>query len=150
MTTTISVCGLSTGSEDKDVAHIRNISLEFEHETTTLRELITRTVTAQVQKVNQVSGLTGGEKQTIIRQRYIDTKDSDLSMSNETIATKTSQTAPQSLKVDAEIEKALYGFERQYYMVIVNGCQIMALDEKVLLTKHSEVVFLRLMPLAGG
>lgn len=150
MTTTIAVCGLSTGTEDEDVANLRNITLEFEHETTTLRELIARTVTAQVHQINLVPGLTTGEKQALLRKRYVATSDRDKPTTNDAIVSKIDYPDAQALQVDTEIEKAWYGFERQRYIVIVNGCQIMDLDDQVLLTNHSEIIFLRLIPLAGG
>jgi hypothetical protein len=150
MTTTITVCGLSTDAEGEDVANLRNITLEFEHKTTTLRELIARTVAAQVQQINLVPGLTTGEKQALLRQRYMATSDRDKPTANDTILNKIDYPVPQALQVDDEIEKAWYGFERQRYMVIINGCQILALDDLVLLSNHAEIIFLRLIPLAGG
>jgi hypothetical protein len=150
MTTTISVCGLSTSAECHDIASLRNITLDFEHETTTLRELIARTVVAQIQQINLIPDLKTVEKQVILRQRYVTPSDSDKPTTNDAIVTKGDYPVTKEIQEDNEIKKAWYGFEHQRFIVIVDGCQIMGLEDKVLLTNHSEVIFLRLIPLAGG
>jgi hypothetical protein len=150
MTTTIEVRGLSTGSEDDDDSNLRKVTLEFEHESTTLREMIARTVTAQVHLINQLPGLTTGEKQVLLRQRNVTSSDRDKPTKNDSPESKIDHSVTLKLQIDTEIEKAWYGFERQRYIVIVNGIQIMALDDQVFLTNHSEIIFLRLIPLAGG
>ena len=49
-----------------------------------------------------------------------------------------------------QAKKAEEGFRRNRFFVVVNGRQVEDLDEELELTAHSEVRFIRLVPLVGG
>jgi hypothetical protein len=54
------------------------------------------------------------------------------------------------IDVGRQVEAALEAFERGRLLVIVDGRQRDALDEPLELSAGSEIVFIRLVPLAGG
>jgi hypothetical protein len=56
----------------------------------------------------------------------------------------------QELDVDDAVSTALQAFEDGLYYVFVDRAQCHSLDEQVQLTENSAVLFLRLVPLAGG
>ena len=49
-----------------------------------------------------------------------------------------------------QFDQALHGFERSHVIVLVDDRQVEALDEEIVLTPRTDVVFLRLVPLVGG
>ena len=50
----------------------------------------------------------------------------------------------------AEIDKAIYAFEKGVFVTFVNGHQCTSLDEQIPLASAMKAQFLRLVPLAGG
>jgi hypothetical protein len=57
---------------------------------------------------------------------------------------------PDVAAVEAAMETALQGFAQNRFFVTVNGRQITELDEPIDIASTSDVVFVRLIPLAGG
>ena len=51
---------------------------------------------------------------------------------------------------DIEIEKTLRAFDSNAIIMLFDEKQVMDLDELVTITKNSEIIFLRLVPLIGG
>ncbi|MBV8437295.1 MAG: hypothetical protein JOY95_07260 [Silvibacterium sp.] len=51
---------------------------------------------------------------------------------------------------NAQFEKACAGFQRNGFLLIVDGSQISELDEPIELRAQSEVQFVKLVPLVGG
>jgi hypothetical protein len=56
----------------------------------------------------------------------------------------------QKVEVDAAIEVALQAFEDGLYFVFIDDEQIEGLDAIAPLASHSQLLFLRLVPLVGG
>jgi hypothetical protein len=54
------------------------------------------------------------------------------------------------LDVDREVARALKAFERGRFMLLVDGRQILGVDDVVTLSAASAVTFVRLVPLRGG
>jgi len=50
----------------------------------------------------------------------------------------------------AQLERACSGFERNGFLLIVDGNQVSELDEPIELRADSEVQFVKLVPLVGG
>jgi hypothetical protein len=57
---------------------------------------------------------------------------------------------PRQVSADQAVDVALEAFVDGFYLVVIDGRQYERLDEVVLLGDDSRVVFLRLVPLAGG
>lgn len=55
-----------------------------------------------------------------------------------------------AINPDTEAERAVRAFEQGRYVILVSGRQIESLDEDLSFDDQTSVVFLRLMPLAGG
>jgi hypothetical protein len=58
--------------------------------------------------------------------------------------------APSTSDASTAAADALHAFERQRYVVYVDGRQVLDLDDIVPLRLGSKVTFLRLVPLVGG
>lgn len=56
----------------------------------------------------------------------------------------------QQVEVDGSVGVALESFEDGLYFVLIDGHQYESLDEQVNVVSDSRVMFLRLVPLAGG
>jgi len=54
------------------------------------------------------------------------------------------------LSWEAQFERACSSFERNGFLLIVNGCQITELDEPIELEDDCAVEFVKLVPLVGG
>jgi hypothetical protein len=54
------------------------------------------------------------------------------------------------LDVREQCEKAVEGFGRNGFLLLVDGKQLMELDDPVVMTPGSEVRFIKLIPLVGG
>jgi hypothetical protein len=54
------------------------------------------------------------------------------------------------LSVDKEMKKAVDGFRNGRFLVLVDGKQMMSLDEEFAVREKTDVEFVRLVPLKGG
>jgi hypothetical protein len=123
------------------------ITVEAEH--CTLAELICRTVEAQLADLQAQHNDTA-RVQEVLERHYL---------SNEEIVSQTRsgmvrmpKTPTTKVPPDTEMaqQRALHAFTRQAYVVLVNGEQVEQLDDLVICMPQTKVIFLRLMPLAGG
>jgi len=51
---------------------------------------------------------------------------------------------------EVQFQRACISFERNGFLLIVDGCQVTDLDERLELAADSEVQFVKLVPLIGG
>ena len=58
--------------------------------------------------------------------------------------------APRPLDWEVQNERACSSFERNGFLMLVNGVQVLELDEPLELREDSEVQFVKLVPLVGG
>jgi len=58
--------------------------------------------------------------------------------------------AKRPLDWQAQVERACSSFQRNGFLLIVNGRQAIDLDERIDLREDSEVQFVKLVPLVGG
>lgn len=58
--------------------------------------------------------------------------------------------APRTLNWEVQFERACSSFLRNGFLLIVNGRQVLELDEPLELQPESEVQFIKLVPLIGG
>ena len=111
-------------------------SVVVPHATTTARELIRSRVQQEVERHNQslpevFCGLVQPEE-------------------SERILNGFRMKVRRPLHWNRQFEKACAGFQRNGFLLIVDGSQIAELDEPILLRSDSEVQFVKLVPLIGG
>lgn len=128
-----------------------NISLEFLTEKIRVRELISNTVEEQIRDMLINRRLDAQQAEKILNRQYL--LESEVSSQAKLGAvrvpsSKNSQSP--NLILEREIDKALRSFERQGFMIVVDGEQVHDLDEYVTLKATSKVTFMRLTPLVGG
>jgi len=58
--------------------------------------------------------------------------------------------APRPLDWEVHYERACSSFERNGFLVLVDGLQVCELDEQIELQEDSEIQFVKLVPLVGG
>ena len=58
--------------------------------------------------------------------------------------------APRPLAWEVQFERACSSFERNGFLLLVDGRQVIELDDRVDLLADSEVQFVKLVPLVGG
>lgn len=54
------------------------------------------------------------------------------------------------LEIEQQIEQAIILFKKQRFIVLVDDQQIQSLEQKFVITEHSVIQFIRLIPLIGG
>jgi len=120
------------------------VKFVFETEVITVRELIARSVEAQLRSLHAHQA----HAEAILARQYLSREDI------QTLAQEGAVRVPgnggQAPDLDREIRKACHGFTHNRFFIQVNGLQPESLDDKILLTAHTQVMFIRLMPLIGG
>jgi hypothetical protein len=128
-----------------------NISLEFLTEKITVRELISNTVEEQIRDMLINRRLDAQQAEKILNRQYLLESEISSQAKSGAIRVPSSKNAQSpSLILEREIDKALRSFERQGFMIVVDGEQVQELDEYVTLKATSKVTFMRLTPLVGG
>jgi len=120
------------------------VTFVFETEIITVRELIARSVEAQLYclQANQKRA------EDILGRQYLSREEIEaLAQEGAVRVPGNSRPAPD---LDTEIRKACHGFTHNRFFIQVNGLQAESLDDEILLTPHTQVMFIRLMPLIGG
>lgn len=125
------------------------VTFHYRSETIRVRELIRRVVTAQIQILHEQRTHSLCEIQEILARQYL------AGMEVEELAAEGAvkmPTAPdfRAPDLEQEVERALAGFEQGRFFITVNGYQPDSLDDMLLLSEFSKVLFLRLTPLVGG
>jgi len=116
----------------------------------TLRDLITRAVDEQVRVVHaQWLGDLAATRRVMDRQ-YLTQSEIDARAKAGAVTMPAALPAAPPGDVTTAAADALHAFERQRYVVYVDGRQITDLDDLVPLRLGSKVTFLRLVPLVGG
>ena len=131
MTTTLTVRDRSTAGET-----LHELALEFLTERITVRELIRERVYQEVEDYNA--------KQPEILRLLVQPADAERSLNGFKLAKK------RRIDWRQQLDLALQGFERNQVIVLVDDRQAGSLDEEIVLTPRTDVVFLRLVPLVGG
>ena len=108
-------------------------SASFPFEKISVRDLITEKVKQEITQRQTQSKITLTEK-----ERKLNAKQGHIEVSG------------RQLDLDSEIQKALDGFRRNAFFVIIDGEQYTDLERELIWHKKLEVTFLRLIPLVGG
>lgn len=119
------------------------IELEVLQERTTARELIRARVYQEVREHNARRALQG---RMLVPPPGTEVVPTD----TERQLNGPSRRERQRLDWEAQLARALRGFERNAFLILVDDRQVERLDEEFLVTPDTSIAFLRLVPLAGG
>ena len=112
--------------------------LEFLTERVTVRELIRGRVYQEVAEYNAARALAAPEHRLI------------QPTATERLLNGTEQVAPQRLDWQRQYDRALQAFRRNAFLLLVDDRQCDALEALIELRADTRIIFLRLVPLAGG
>lgn len=145
----VKVSSLCFGADDSG---IEPIHFSSDVETLTVRELIERSVTEQI-KILQKSQASSEQriKASLERQYLSDADIASLSKQGNICCADIEKNRQSSvIDIRHEIARAEEAFTQKRFFITLNDYQPEMLEEKIRLTDHTEVLFLRLMPLVGG
>lgn len=129
------------------------VELTLTVEQISVRELIGRAVTEQIHALARQHQANAKVIQMALARHYLTAKDVEVQAAEGRIRLARPQklgAAPPALNPEQEIAKALDGFEKRAFRVVVDGVMLGSLDDRVALGQDAKVFFLRLMPLVGG
>ena len=130
------------------VSDMNTPPLQLASERTSAREIIGQRVLAEVEDLN-ARFLDQGKEPRRTRSFLIDVQPiSPEARLNRPLKPLPYQ--PQLLTVDVEFERALAAFSKQRFVMLFDGGQVEELDQELVITSDSEMVFLHLTPLRGG
>lgn len=125
------------------------ITVSFNAHTITVLNLITRTVSEQVRLLNAQSSIDFHTKRLCMERQYLSEQDvKELAKKGRIVFEN--ESTQLVLNVDACIRTALEGFRRRRFIISVNGTRPERLSDHVVLLPNTEVLFARIVPLAGG
>lgn len=110
--------------------------INFTSPTITLRELIRQRIREEVEEFNR--------KQTDVFLGLIEPTDAERVLNGYRLR------KPRQIGWEDQCEKAVEGFRKNAFFVIINGRQVEELDEPISIVEPCEVHFLKLIPLVGG
>jgi len=112
------------------------MSLDFLNEETTVREIIERRVYEEVHDHNHA--------RPSLLQRLVSPAGAEAALN--------APRAREHRQIDwmAQRDRAIEGFQRNAFFVLVGDRQVTSLDERIRLSLTTEVTFVRLVPLVGG
>jgi|SRR5579859_3923314 len=132
-------------------AELPTVEVEVVPEQLTASQLISRTVAAQIRELEQGYQLDHERVLRALQRQYL--TDPELhEQANQGRIGLPSAMPPviQPIDVQQETAKAVDAFRRKTFLILVDGKQVDQLDETVILTQSSKIVFMRLTPLVGG
>ncbi|MBL6987475.1 MAG: hypothetical protein ISR72_10665 [Methylobacter sp.] len=133
-------------------AGLKPVYLELETECITVRDLIARAVTEQIQELLEQHRIEAGLVHLALARQYLSLKDIQKQAEMGRISLPVERKDPSAaiIDTDKEIKKAHSGFEAQAFQVLLDGVPLESLDENIVLKRETKIVFLRLTPLVGG
>ncbi len=135
------------GEEGTD--RLESVTVTFDTETISVRELIEQAVTQQVYMLNArtVQNETGHHRR--MQRQYLSDQDVE-QLASEGRILFNDKLEYQPLDLQTCINAAMEGFRRRRFFIAVNGTRPGSLNEEVVLMPDSRVQFIRLIPLTGG
>jgi len=128
------------------------VELTLTVEQISVRELIGRAVTEQIQTLARQHQANTKVIQMALARHYLTAKDVEVQAEEGRIrlARPPKRGHAPPLQTEQEIAKALDGFEKRAFRVVVDGVMLGSLDDRVALGQDAKVFFLRLIPLVAG
>lgn len=123
------------------------VSLSLANERISVRELLERTVAAQLHELLQEQRLEDEAAAKILARQYLTQAEIDQQAGEGVVRL---EPAKGHLDLQREIQRALHGFQKRAFRVVVEGEMLNGLDDELVLTPNTRVTFLRLVPLQGG
>ncbi|MDD5275487.1 MAG: hypothetical protein PHR16_05340 [Methylovulum sp.] len=133
-------------------AGLKPVYLELATERITVRDLIARAVTEQIQELLAQHRAKAGLVHLALARQYLSLKDIQKQAETGRISLPAERKDPSAAIIDTaeEIKKAHSGFEAQAFQALLDGVPLESLDENIVLKRETKIVFLRLTPLVGG
>jgi hypothetical protein len=132
-----------------DDATLPPVFLRLLEERITVDDLIRRTVEEQVRDLMGRRTLKGEQVRRILDRHYLSEREI-AAQAEHGVVRHPADISTKPIDPEAEVQKALRAFVAGTYSILVSGRQVERLDEVVAFTPGSKVVFVRLVPLAGG
>ncbi|SCY95512.1 hypothetical protein [Flavobacterium caeni] len=115
---------------------LNEITLQFQSETVTVKDIITGRVTQEVEHYNQkLGGLFNG---------LVEPTDAEKTINGYKLKPK------KTIDAEKQVYIALEAFLKNGYFVLIDNIQSESLEQQVLLTGSTTVSFVKLTPLIGG
>ncbi|HFC93510.1 MAG TPA: hypothetical protein ENJ51_11935 [Leucothrix mucor] len=145
----VKVSSLCFGTDDSG---IEPIHFSSDVEILTVRELIERSVTEQIKLLQKSQIFSEQQIKASLERQYLSDADIASLSKQGHICLADIEKNQQSSVIDIkhEIARAEKAFTQKQFFISLNNYQPEMLEEKIRLTDHTEVLFLRLMPLVGG
>lgn len=138
------------------------VTLDFLQQEIAVEELIRRTVEEQIRELTAKRKLDMDQAQRTLNAQYLEHLESAKERSEEHgehASANAELLPPQASRVStsisagrtrSEVRKAIEGFQKRLYRIIIDGRLVERLDEKIVFEPGSKVTFIRLIPLIGG
>ena len=127
-----------------------SVVLKLAETTLTTQDLIRRTVEEQVWNLLSARKLEQAQARQILDRHYLTEAEVRSQASSGAVRLPRKASATRSIDMEEEIGRAVHAFQNGLFAVLVDGQQLMSLQDRVTLRQASKVTFLRLTPLAGG
>lgn len=115
---------------------LNEITLQFQSETVTVKDIITNRVTQEVQNYNQkLTGFFNG---------LVEPNHAEKTLNGYKLKPK------KTIDAEKQVYIALEAFLKNGYFVLIDNLQSEMLEQEVLLSKSTTVSFVKLTPLIGG
>lgn len=135
------------GSKVAEESALSNVVLELLSESITVAELIARTVEEQIQEAYSKQ-LDQDQIRQALNRQYFTQEDIDQQIAHDGSVRKARRDP--MLQIPQEIQRAQNAFDRNIFLLVVDGQQATELNEMLHLKATSKITFLRLTPLVGG
>ncbi|MEO8392643.1 MAG: hypothetical protein ABI700_06590 [Chloroflexota bacterium] len=126
------------------------IAIELLEESLTVQDLITRTIKEQVHDLLINRKIDAENILRMLDRQYLIDADVQREARRGAVKVPSTRLHPLAINIEAEVERALRGFEQKAYLMVVDGEQPDSLTDVITLRPTSKITFLRLTPLVGG
>lgn len=127
------------------------VTVEVAHEQLTVGQLIGQTVEAQIRELERSYQLDHASIQQALQRQYLTEPELREQASQGRIRQPSAMpSVMQPVDAQQATAKAVDAFRRKAFVILIDGKQVDQLDETVILTPSSKIIFLRLTPLVGG
>lgn len=127
-----------------------SVRLSLASERIRVRELVRRVVTEQLRDLQERRPSSACAPADALARHYLTQDEIDAAAREGRVRLQSKLETDADLDLEDEISRALRGFARGAFRVVVGGEMHMDPDEELTLTPDAKVTFLRLLPLAGG
>jgi hypothetical protein len=144
------VTTIAMGGADKQ--SLPKVCLNLASERISVKELIERTVKKQIISLREQLHHHDSEIKRMLNRHYLAGGQVDTMAESGKIALPHVKKTPQRERISIEDQQrqALAAFKLGKFKVIVNGNELVSLDDTAILTDNTKITFIRIIPLTGG